>query len=153
MKTTAVARATTGSSTAPRCSSPRAPSATSSSCSRAPTPSSKQKGITAFILEQGTKGFSQRRIHGKLGMPLRDTAELILENVEVPDAQRLGEVDHGFIDTLQILDRGRITIGALARRPRRAARSRRRVALRQGAHSRSASPSPSSRPSAGCSPT
>jgi alkylation response protein AidB-like acyl-CoA dehydrogenase len=43
-----------------------------------------------------------------------DTAELLLENVEVPDSQRLGEVGHGFIDTLKILDRGRITIGALA---------------------------------------
>ncbi len=43
-----------------------------------------------------------------------DTAELILEGVEVPDSQRLGEVDHGFIDTLKILDKGRITIGALA---------------------------------------
>ena len=52
-------------------------------------------------------------IHGKLGMRSSDTAELIFENVEVPDSQRLGEVDHGFIDTMKILDRGRITIGAL----------------------------------------
>jgi alkylation response protein AidB-like acyl-CoA dehydrogenase len=43
-----------------------------------------------------------------------DTAELHLEDVEVPDANRIGEVGHGFLDTLQILDRGRITIGALA---------------------------------------
>jgi alkylation response protein AidB-like acyl-CoA dehydrogenase len=74
----------------------------------------KQKGITAFILEKGYKGFSQRSIHGKLGMRSSDTAELILENVEVPDSQRLGEVGMGFIDTLRILDRGRITIGALS---------------------------------------
>ncbi|MCA2977036.1 MAG: acyl-CoA dehydrogenase, partial [Myxococcaceae bacterium] len=60
------------------------------------------------------KGFSQRSIHGKLGMRSSDTAELHLENVEVPDAQRLGEVDHGFIDTMKILDGGRITIGALS---------------------------------------
>jgi alkylation response protein AidB-like acyl-CoA dehydrogenase len=78
------------------------------------TPEKRQKGITAFILEQGTPGFSQRPIHGKLGMRSSDTAELILEGVEVPDSQRLGEVDHGFIDTLKILDKGRITIGALA---------------------------------------
>ena len=78
------------------------------------TPERRQKGITAFILEKGMAGFSQRPIHGKLGMRSSDTAELILENVEVPDSQRLGEVDHGFIDTLKILDRGRITIGALA---------------------------------------
>jgi alkylation response protein AidB-like acyl-CoA dehydrogenase len=74
----------------------------------------KQKGITAFILEKGMPGFSQRSIHGKLGMRSSDTAELILENVEVPDSQRLGEVNSGFIDTLKILDRGRITIGALS---------------------------------------
>ena len=43
-----------------------------------------------------------------------DTGELILENVEVPDTQRLGNIDSGVLDTLRILDRGRITIGALA---------------------------------------
>ncbi len=74
----------------------------------------RQKGVTAFILEKGLPGFSQRPIHGKLGMRSSDTAELVMENVEVPDSQRLGEVGHGFIDTLRILDRGRITIGALA---------------------------------------
>jgi alkylation response protein AidB-like acyl-CoA dehydrogenase len=74
----------------------------------------RQKGITAFILERGHKGFSQRPIHGKLGMRSSDTAELVLENVEVPDEARLGAVDGGFIDTLKILDRGRITIGALS---------------------------------------
>ncbi|EPX56740.1 Butyryl-CoA dehydrogenase [Cystobacter fuscus DSM 2262] len=78
------------------------------------TPQKKQKGITAFILEKGMKGFSQRSIHGKLGMRSSDTAELVLEGVEVPDSQRLGEVDSGFIDTMKILDKGRITIGALA---------------------------------------
>jgi alkylation response protein AidB-like acyl-CoA dehydrogenase len=78
------------------------------------TPEKKQKGISAFILEKGMPGFSQRPIHGKLGMRSSDTAELIMEGVEVPDSQRLGEVDRGFIDTLKILDKGRITIGALA---------------------------------------
>lgn len=78
------------------------------------SPEKKQKGITAFILEKGMPGFSQRPIHGKLGMRSSDTAELVLENVEVADSQRLGEVDHGFIDTMKILDKGRITIGALA---------------------------------------
>jgi alkylation response protein AidB-like acyl-CoA dehydrogenase len=74
----------------------------------------KQKGITAFILEKGLKGFSQRPIHGKLGMRSSDTAELLLENVELPDSARLGELNMGFLNTLQILDGGRITIGALA---------------------------------------
>jgi alkylation response protein AidB-like acyl-CoA dehydrogenase len=77
-------------------------------------PEKRQKGITAFIVEKGTPGFSQRSIHGKLGMRSSDTAELILEGVEVPDSQRLGEEGRGFIDTLKILDKGRITIGALA---------------------------------------
>jgi alkylation response protein AidB-like acyl-CoA dehydrogenase len=78
------------------------------------SPERRQKGVTAFIVEKGAKGFSQRPMHGKLGMRSSDTGELYLENVEVPDSQRLGELSHGFIDTLQILDRGRITIGALA---------------------------------------
>jgi alkylation response protein AidB-like acyl-CoA dehydrogenase len=74
----------------------------------------RQKGITAFLVEKGAKGFTQRAMHGKLGMRSSDTAELHLEDVEVPDSHRIGEVDHGFLDTLQILDRGRISIGALA---------------------------------------
>ncbi|ABF87051.1 acyl-CoA dehydrogenase [Myxococcus xanthus DK 1622] len=78
------------------------------------SPQKRQKGITAFLLEKGLPGFSQRAIHGKLGMRSSDTAELVLENVEVPDSARVGELDHGFIDTMKILDRGRITIGALA---------------------------------------
>ena len=78
------------------------------------SPEKAQKGITAFVLEKEMKGFSQRAIHGKLGMRSSDTAELIMEDVEVPDENRIGAVDHGFLDTLSILDRGRITIGALA---------------------------------------
>jgi len=74
----------------------------------------RQKGVTAFILEKDMRGFSQRPMHGKLGMRASDTAELFLDNVEVADSQRLGEIDRGFLDTLHILDRGRITIGALA---------------------------------------
>jgi len=77
-------------------------------------PAKRQRGITAFILEKGLPGFSQRSIHGKLGMRSSDTAELILENVTVPDSARLGEINNGFIDTMRILDGGRITIGALA---------------------------------------
>ncbi len=77
-------------------------------------PAKAQKGITAFVLEKGMKGFSQRAIHGKLGMRSSDTAELVMEDVEVPDENRIGETDQGFVNTLSILDRGRITIGALA---------------------------------------
>jgi alkylation response protein AidB-like acyl-CoA dehydrogenase len=77
-------------------------------------PEKRQKGITAFVLERGMKGFSQRPLHGKLGMRSSDTAELVLEEVRVPDSHRLGEIGGGFIDTLKILDKGRITIGALS---------------------------------------
>ena len=77
-------------------------------------PERKQKGITAFILEKGMPGFSTGRHIEKLGMRSSDTAELVFENVRVPDSQRLGEYNCGFLDTLQILDRGRISIGALA---------------------------------------
>jgi alkylation response protein AidB-like acyl-CoA dehydrogenase len=77
-------------------------------------PARKQHGITAFVVEKGARGFSQRPIHGKLGMRSSDTGELVLEDVEVPDDQRVGGVNEGFTNTLQILARGRITIGALA---------------------------------------
>ena len=75
---------------------------------------SKQKGITAFIVEHGTKGFSASKHLEKLGCRSSDTVELTLEEVVVGDEQRLGEVDHGFIDTLQILDKGRIGIATMA---------------------------------------
>ena len=78
------------------------------------SPEKRQKGISAFLVEKGTPGFTQRPIHGKLGMRSSDTAELILENVVVPDGQLVGEPGMGFLNTLQILDKGRITIGALA---------------------------------------
>jgi alkylation response protein AidB-like acyl-CoA dehydrogenase len=78
------------------------------------SPEKAQKGISAFVLEKGMPGFAQQAIHGKLGMRSSDTAELTFEDVVVPDDHRIGELDHGFLDTLSILDRGRITIGALA---------------------------------------
>jgi len=74
----------------------------------------KQRGITAFIVEHGTPGFSASRHLEKLGCRSSDTVELTFENVRVSDAQRLGEVDRGFHDTMQILDRGRISIAAMA---------------------------------------
>ena len=77
-------------------------------------PGARQKGVTAFLLEKGLKGFSQRPLHGKLGMRSSDTAELVMEDCYVEDWRRIGEVNGGFIDTLKILDKGRITIGALS---------------------------------------
>ena len=78
------------------------------------SPGQRARGITAFLVEKGALGFTQRPMKGKLGMRSSDTAELALEDVEVPDSHRIGEVDQGFTDTLQLLDRGRIGIGALA---------------------------------------
>ena len=74
----------------------------------------KQKGITAFILEKNDTGVKAGRKLEKMGMRSSDTSELILEDVKIPDSKRLGELNQGFINTLMILDRGRIGIGALA---------------------------------------
>jgi len=74
----------------------------------------KQRGITAFIVEHGTKGFSASKHIEKLGCRSSDTVELTFEDVRIDDAQRLGELDQGFRDTMQILDRGRISIAAMA---------------------------------------
>jgi alkylation response protein AidB-like acyl-CoA dehydrogenase len=74
----------------------------------------KQQGITAFVVEQGTPGFTASRHLLKLGCRSSDTAELVLENVRIPEAQRVGEVGRGFADTMRILDRGRISIAAMA---------------------------------------
>src|SRR5262249_3403159 len=75
---------------------------------------SKQKGITAFIVEHGTKGFAASKHLEKLGCRSSDTVELTFEDVRVKDSQRLGEIDRGFTDTMQILDRGRISIAPMA---------------------------------------
>lgn len=74
----------------------------------------KQKGISAFIVEHGTKGFSASKHLEKLGCRSSDTVELTLDNVIVGDEQRVGEIDHGFTDTMKILDGGRISIAAMA---------------------------------------
>jgi alkylation response protein AidB-like acyl-CoA dehydrogenase len=74
----------------------------------------KQQGITAFVVDRGTPGFVASRHLLKLGCRSSDTAELTLDGVRVSDAHRVGEVDQGFIDTMRILDRGRISIAAMA---------------------------------------
>ena len=78
------------------------------------SPEKKQRGITAFLVEKGTPGFRTGRVLEKMGLHASDTAELLLDEVHVPDSQRLGAVDNGFIDTLGILDKGRITIASMA---------------------------------------
>ncbi len=74
----------------------------------------KTRGITAFLVEQKTPGFSSRPLTGKLGMRASDTASLTFDAVALDDAQRLGEVGNGFVDALKTLDKGRITLGALS---------------------------------------
>lgn len=78
------------------------------------SPEKKQHGITAFLVDKGTPGFRTSRVIEKMGLHASDTAELALDEVLVPDSQRLGELDHGFLDTLRILDKGRITIASMA---------------------------------------
>jgi alkylation response protein AidB-like acyl-CoA dehydrogenase len=80
----------------------------------ATTPEKKQHGITAFAVEMGTPGFTASKHLEKLGCRSSDTVELTFEGVRVSDWYRIGEVDHGFIDTLSILDRGRVSIAAMA---------------------------------------
>jgi alkylation response protein AidB-like acyl-CoA dehydrogenase len=76
------------------------------------SPDKKAKGLTAFIVEKGAPGFRTGKRIEKMGLHASDTTELVLEEVEVGDEQRLGEIDAGFFDTLKILDKGRIGIGA-----------------------------------------
>jgi alkylation response protein AidB-like acyl-CoA dehydrogenase len=73
-----------------------------------------QRGITAFIVDTDTPGYSASKKLKKYGCRASDTVELTLEAVRVADAQRLGEVDAGFRDTMRILDTGRISIAAMA---------------------------------------
>jgi alkylation response protein AidB-like acyl-CoA dehydrogenase len=78
------------------------------------TPEKKQRGLTAFVIEAGTKGIRPGRKLEKLGLHASDTTEVILEDCEIPDDQRLGALDSGFTDTLRILEKGRIGIAAMA---------------------------------------
>lgn len=71
-------------------------------------------GITAFIIERGTPGFSGGKKENKLGMRASETAELIFDNCRVHESQVLGKVGEGFKQAMKILDGGRISIGALA---------------------------------------
>ncbi|MES2240719.1 MAG: acyl-CoA dehydrogenase family protein [Bacteroidota bacterium] len=72
------------------------------------------RGMTAFVFEKGTPGFSSGKKENKLGMRASETAELIFDNCRIPDANRLGEVGEGFIQAMKVLDGGRISIGALS---------------------------------------
>jgi alkylation response protein AidB-like acyl-CoA dehydrogenase len=72
------------------------------------------RGMTAFVIEKGTPGFGSGKKEDKLGMRASETAELVFDNCRIPDANRLGPVGDGFIQSMKILDGGRISIGALS---------------------------------------
>jgi alkylation response protein AidB-like acyl-CoA dehydrogenase len=71
-------------------------------------------GITAFIVERGTQGFSGGKKENKLGMRASETAEMIFDNCRVHKSQILGKVGEGFVQAMKILDGGRISIAALS---------------------------------------
>lgn len=72
------------------------------------------KGMTAFIIERGNPGMKTGKKEDKLGMRASETAEVIFDNCVVSKDAVLGEVGHGFIQAMKILDGGRISIGSLA---------------------------------------
>ena len=74
----------------------------------------QKRNATAFVIERGTEGFKAGKKENKLGMRASETAEMIFDNCIVPDKNRLGEVGEGFIQSMKILDGGRISIAALS---------------------------------------
>jgi alkylation response protein AidB-like acyl-CoA dehydrogenase len=74
----------------------------------------RHRGITAFAIERGTAGIETRKLSGKLGCRASDTAEIVLRDALVSDAQRVGGEGQGFTDAMSILDKGRISIAAMA---------------------------------------
>lgn len=77
-------------------------------------PAGDRRGATAFVVERGTPGFSGGKKEDKLGMRASETAEMLFQDCHLPDSQRLGEVGEGFVQSLKILDGGRISIAALS---------------------------------------
>ena len=71
-------------------------------------------GLTAFLVEKGTKGFRPGKKENKLGLRASDTAELIFEDCCIPAGNLMGKEGDGFIDAMRVLDGGRISIAALS---------------------------------------
>ena len=72
------------------------------------------KGMTAFIVERGTKGFAAGKKENKLGMRASETAEMVFTDCRIPEENVLGEVGDGFVQAMKILDGGRISIASLS---------------------------------------
>jgi alkylation response protein AidB-like acyl-CoA dehydrogenase len=75
-------------------------------------PEKKHRGIACFLVPTATEGFSTQEIHGKLGLKGSDTAELFLDDVEVPDSALMGEIGDGFKVAMSALDSGRFSVAA-----------------------------------------
>jgi alkylation response protein AidB-like acyl-CoA dehydrogenase len=75
-------------------------------------PEQKHRGLACFLVPTSTKGYSAQEIHGKLGLRSSDTAEISLDDVEVPDDALLGEVGDGFKIAMSSLDNGRYSVAA-----------------------------------------
>jgi alkylation response protein AidB-like acyl-CoA dehydrogenase len=73
-----------------------------------------KKGISAFLIERGTPGFRSGKKEDKLGVRSSDTSELVFEDCRLPAESLLGREGMGFVDTLRILDRGRVGIAAFS---------------------------------------
>ena len=71
-------------------------------------------GMTAFIIERGTPGFEGGKKENKLGMRASETAEMVFTDCFVPDENVIGEVGEGFVQSMKVLDGGRISIAALS---------------------------------------
>jgi alkylation response protein AidB-like acyl-CoA dehydrogenase len=74
----------------------------------------KSHGISAFVIERGTPGFRPGKKENKLGMRASDTSEVVFSDCRLPEGNLLGAEGQGFINSLQVLDGGRISIAALA---------------------------------------
>ena len=72
------------------------------------------RGMTAFVVERGTPGFYAGKKENKLGMRASETAEMVFDQCIIPDENRLGPEGDGFIQSMKILDGGRISIAALS---------------------------------------
>ncbi|MFQ5897818.1 MAG: acyl-CoA dehydrogenase family protein [Candidatus Methylomirabilia bacterium] len=77
-------------------------------------PAKGSRGVSAFILEKGMPGFSVGQRYDKLGLHASDTVELVLDDVRVPQERLLGELGQGFVDTMRVLEGGRVAMAAMA---------------------------------------
>jgi alkylation response protein AidB-like acyl-CoA dehydrogenase len=75
-------------------------------------PELRHRGLAAFLVPTDSPGFSSTAVHGKLGLRASDTAELFLDDVELPDSALLGEVGEGFKIAMSALDSGRLSVAA-----------------------------------------